>query len=67
MAGNQVADADLEPLLDVAAAARLLGIRDDAIYRLVEAGRLPHIRLSERRIRFLSSDLRAFIEARRQG
>jgi excisionase family DNA binding protein len=53
-----------EPLLDAAAAARLLSVRPSWIYEAVRAGRLPHLKIG-RHIRFLRSDLEDWVVTRR--
>lgn len=53
-----------EPLLDASAAARLLSVRPSWIYEAVRAGRLPHLKIG-RHIRFLRSDLEAWVVTRR--
>ena len=55
-----------EPLLDAAAAARLLGVRPSWIYEAVRDGRLPHVKIG-RHIRFLRSDLEEWVLSRRAG
>jgi len=55
-----------EPLLDAAAAARLLSVRPSWIYEAVRAGRLPHLKIG-RHIRFLRSDLESWVLTRRVG
>lgn len=55
-----------EPLLDAAAAARLLSVRPSWIYEAVRAGRLPHLKIG-RHIRFLRSDLEDWVLTRRVG
>jgi excisionase family DNA binding protein len=55
-----------EPLLDAAAAARLLSVRPSWIYEAVRAGHLPHLKIG-RHIRFLRSDLESWVLTRRVG
>lgn len=63
---NRAQEALAEPLLDAAAAARLLSVRPSWIYEAVRAGRLPHLKIG-RHIRFLRSDLEDWILTRRVG
>jgi excisionase family DNA binding protein len=60
------ADPLAEPLLDATAAARLLSVRPSWIYEAVRDGRLPHIKIG-RHIRFLRSDLEAWVLSKRVG
>jgi excisionase family DNA binding protein len=53
-----------EPLLTPAEAAKLLSVRVSWIYEAVRAGRLPCVRIG-RHIRFLRSDLEAFVREQR--
>lgn len=56
-----------EPLLDAAAAARLLSVRPSWVYEAVREGRLPHLKVG-RHVRFLRTDLEAWVlEIRREG
>lgn len=64
--GNRAHEALAEPLLDAAAAARLLAVRPSWIYEAVRAGRLPHLKVG-RHIRFLRSDLEDWVLTRRVG
>ena len=50
-----------EKLLGVEEAAEMLGRSENAVRRMVERRQLP-FRKSERRVLFLESELRAFIE-----
>jgi hypothetical protein len=50
-----------EKLLDIDAAARLLGRTPHAVYRLVARRRVPH-RKDGRRLFFLESELQEFID-----
>ena len=61
---NGADEALAEPLLDAAAAARLLSVRSSWIYEAVRAGRLPHLKIG-RHIRFLRSDLEDWVLTRR--
>jgi len=51
-----------ERLLKIEEAAEMLGRTTNAVYRLVERRRLPY-RKAGRRVMFVESELRAFIEA----
>jgi excisionase family DNA binding protein len=66
VAENGSQEALAEPLLDAAAAARLLSVRPSWIYEAVRAGRLPHLKIG-RHIRFLRSDLESWVLTRRVG
>lgn len=52
-----------EPLLSVADAAHLLHIHPSTLLRWAREGRVPHKRLSARKIVFPVGQLRAWIEA----
>jgi excisionase family DNA binding protein len=65
-ADDRARNALAEPLLDAAAAARLLSVRPSWIYEAVRAGRVPHLKIG-RHIRFLRSDLEEWIVTRRVG
>ena len=54
----------LEPLLDVSAASGFLGVSRRQVYLLVERRELPAVRVGER-LRFVPSDLRAYLERNR--
>lgn len=64
--GNRGDEVLAEPLLDAAAAARLLAVRPSWIYEAVRVGRLPHLKIG-RHIRFLRSDLEDWVLTRRVG
>ena len=66
VAENGSQEALAEPLLDAAAAARLLSVRPSWIYEAVRAGRLPHLKIG-RHIRFLRSDLESWVLTKRAG
>jgi len=66
VAENGSQEALAEPLLDAAAAARLLSVRPSWIYEAVRAGRLPHLKIG-RHIRFLRSDLESWVLTTRAG
>ena len=55
-----------EPLLDAAAAAKLLSVRPSWVYDAAREHRLPHLRIG-RHIRFLRSDLEAWVDRQRAG
>jgi excisionase family DNA binding protein len=54
-----------EPLLRPVDAAALLAVRPSWVYEAVRAGRLPCVRVG-RHVRFLRSDLEAWIVAQRE-
>jgi excisionase family DNA binding protein len=49
-----------EPLLTATDAAKLLAVRPGWVYAAVRDGLLPHVRLG-RQVRFLRTDLEAFV------
>jgi len=53
-----------EPLLTAAEAAKLLAVRVSWVYEATRDGRLPHIHVG-RHIRFLRSDLEAWVAEQR--
>ena len=55
-----------EPLLDSRDAAALLSVRPSWVYEAVRSGRLPHLKVG-RHIRFLRSDLEAWVVDQRAG
>lgn len=55
-----------EPLLDPPTAAGLLSVKPSWIYEAVRDGRLPHLKVG-RHIRFLRSDLEAWVIEQRAG
>lgn len=55
-----------EPLLDATGAAELLTVKPSWVYEAVRSGRLPHLKIG-RHIRFLRTDLEAWIECQRSG
>jgi excisionase family DNA binding protein len=55
-----------EPLLDAAAAAKLLAVKPSWVYEAVRSRRIPHLKIG-RHIRFLRSDLEAWIDSQRQA
>jgi excisionase family DNA binding protein len=58
---------EIEPLIGIRDAASVLGLSEDTIYRWVERGELPFIRLGTRQIRFRLSDLESWIISRTEG
>jgi len=63
--GEQPRDA-LDDLLNVRQTAELLGMSDSWVYRAVEEGRLPSVRLGSR-VRFRRDDIAAFVARRACG
>lgn len=63
---SPIPDAGLEELLTVDEASRLLKIPALSLYRAVETGKVPHLKLG-RRVRFRASDLRAWLDSHRRG
>ena len=55
-----------EPLLDANAAAKLLSVRPSWVYDAAREHRIPHLRIG-RHIRFLRTDLEAWIDRQRAG
>ncbi len=55
-----------EPLLDATAAAKLLSVRPSWVYEAVRSHRIPYLKIG-RHIRFLRTDLEAWIEKQRKG
>ena len=55
-----------EPLLDAIDAATLLSVKPSWVYEAVRSGRLPHLKVG-RHIRFLRSDLEAWVVDQRAG
>jgi excisionase family DNA binding protein len=51
------------PLMDVHEAAEFLGLHVKTIYRMVETGQLPYVRIGGRTVRFAPSQLATFIGA----
>jgi excisionase family DNA binding protein len=50
-----------EPLLDARQAASLLNVRRSTVYELVRSRSLPHVRVGKRGLRFVRSDLAAWV------
>lgn len=55
-----------EPLLDATAAAKLLSVRPSWVYEAVRSHRIPYLKIG-RHIRFLRTDLEAWIDEQRKG
>jgi excisionase family DNA binding protein len=55
-------DTTLDRLLTVPEAAKFLRISKSQLYLLIEQKRIPHIRLTERRVVIRESDLKLWIE-----
>ena len=53
------------PLLTYSQAASFLNIKPGTLYAMVSQGRIPHVRLSKRMVRFDRSELRRWVESRR--
>jgi excisionase family DNA binding protein len=51
----------IEPLLDARQAALLLNVPRSAVYELVRSRSLPHVRVGKRGLRFVRSDLAAWV------
>ena len=58
-------DVPPERLLNVAEVADLLNISQSLVYQIVEAGKIPFLRIGHGRgsIRFLSADVRAYLDS----
>ena len=63
---SQPADQEIEPLMTVKEAAKLLGVSPQTVYLWVERKQIPHLRVMGRNIRFLKSDLEPFRASFRQ-
>ena len=55
----------MKPLLDVAAAAKFLGVSRRQVYLLLERDELPSVRVGKR-IRFVPEELRANLHRKRE-
>jgi excisionase family DNA binding protein len=55
----------IEPLLDADAVAQLLSVKPSWIYEAVRSRRIPHVKIG-RHIRFVRTDLEAWIAQERQ-
>jgi excisionase family DNA binding protein len=55
-----------EPLFDVAAVSRTLGVSRRQVYRLIEQGELPAVRVGAR-LRFIPEELRSYLERHRES
>jgi DNA binding domain, excisionase family len=64
---NDATSSTAEPLLTVAAAATMLGIKDWHLRRAIKRGAIPFYTPFNGRKRVRLSDVLAFIEASRQG
>jgi hypothetical protein len=54
-------------LLSWHGAARILGLTERQLSRLVERGIVPHVMLPDGDVRFVEADLWAWVEARKQA
>jgi excisionase family DNA binding protein len=54
-------------LFDLTAAQRYLGVGRTTFYELRQTGEIPEVRLTPRCLRFLKSDLDAYIQKRRKS
>lgn len=54
------------PLLNSAGAGRYLGLDERTVRRMVNDGEIPHIRLSERRLRFDPAELDGWLDGKRR-
>lgn len=54
------------PLLNAAGAAAYLGLVERQVRRMVVDGEIPHIRLSERRLRFDPAELDGWLDSKRR-
>jgi excisionase family DNA binding protein len=55
---------DTQRLITAHEVAQRLGIKSTAVYDLAKSGDLPHVRISERRIRFDADDLERWLDRR---
>ena len=55
------ASSGVEPLLDVATVASILGVARSTVYQLVKSGKLEPVALPVRKTRFRQRDILAFI------
>lgn len=56
-------DPSEDPLLTYEVASRRLGVPLGTMYALVHAGRIPHVRLGKRLVRFRRADLERWLES----
>jgi len=56
-----------EPLMTADEAARLLHVPRSTVYELVRSRGLPHVRISDRGLRFARSDLESWIAENTYG
>ena len=54
----------MEGLLTIEQAAALLGIKESTLYDWTSRGKIPHVKLSRRCIRFIKSELEAWLKAK---
>lgn len=58
---------DLSDVLTVDEAAVFLRLNKKTLYKLIDEGKVPHVRLSERRLRLLRSSLVAWLAGQERG
>jgi excisionase family DNA binding protein len=58
---------EIEPLIGVDEASRLLHISPKAVYQLSQQGRIASVRISRRCVRWRRVDIEAFIKSHIQG
>jgi excisionase family DNA binding protein len=56
----------MEPMLTVPEAARYLRISRAQLYALIQQKKIPHIRLSQKRVVIRAADLERWLEDRKQ-
>ena len=56
---------EVKPLLSAADVAALLDVKIGTVYAWTEQGRLPHVRLGRRAVRFDRDEILAWIESQR--
>jgi excisionase family DNA binding protein len=64
---SNIASPELEHPLTVKDAAKFLGVSPQTVYLCVERKQIPHLRVMERNIRFLRSDLDPFRASFKKG
>lgn len=57
-------DTTADEMLKVAEAARFLKVSKALVYQLISRKKIPHVRLSERRVVIRKSDLMKWVEKR---